>query len=131
MKKDEFMDLLNYYFRKADKSDLKGILEDCEEQFRRGAAEGKSEEEICYKLGHPKNIYRYYIGKPIVPEENESLAGPNPGDFDHYSNFGPGLEDAGPYDWDQEPAQPPPRRPQRPQRPAPRQEDMETGGLGQ
>lgn len=73
MRKTEFMDLLKYYFRKEDKGDLKGILEDCDEQFRLGAKEGKTEEEICVKLGHPKNIYRYYIGKPIVPEDNESL----------------------------------------------------------
>ena len=51
MRKSEFMDLLKYYFRKADKDDLKGIIEDCEEQFRLGAKEGKSEEEICVKLG--------------------------------------------------------------------------------
>ena len=27
------MDLLQYYFRKSDKNDLKGIIEDCEEQL--------------------------------------------------------------------------------------------------
>ena len=73
MRKTEFMDLLKYYFHKSSKDDLKGILEDCEEQFRIGADEGKSEEEICCKLGHPKNIYRYYIGKPIVPEDNPKM----------------------------------------------------------
>ena len=73
MRKTEFMDLLKYYFRNEDKGDLKGIIEDCNEQFRLGAKEGKTEEEVCAKLGHPKNIYRYYIGKPIVPEDNESL----------------------------------------------------------
>ena len=41
MRKSEFMDLLKYYFRKADKDDLKGIIEDCEEQFRLSAKEGK------------------------------------------------------------------------------------------
>lgn len=74
MRKTEFMNLLKYYFRDEDKGDLKGIIEDCNEQFRLGAKEGKTEEEICCKLGHPKNIYRYYIGKPIVPEDNERLA---------------------------------------------------------
>ena len=39
MRKTEFMDLLNYYFRKEDKGYLKGILEDCDEQFRLGAKE--------------------------------------------------------------------------------------------
>ena len=75
MRKTEFMDLLKYYFRRSDKTDLKGILEDCEEQFRLGAKKGLTEEEVCAKLGHPKNIYRYYIGKPIVPEDNLSMAG--------------------------------------------------------
>ena len=74
MRKTEFMNLLKYYFRNEDKGDLKGIIEDCNEQFRLGAKEGKTEEEICCKLGHPKNIYRYYIGKPIVPEDNDRLA---------------------------------------------------------
>ena len=51
MRKNEFMDLLQYYFRKSDKNDLKGIIEDCEEQFRLGASQGKTEEEICCKIG--------------------------------------------------------------------------------
>lgn len=74
MKKDEFIELLNYYFRHCDQDDLKGILADCSEQFRLGAKQGLSEEEVCCKLGHPKNIYRYYMGQPIVPEDNASLA---------------------------------------------------------
>ena len=94
MRKSEFMDLLKYYFRKADKDDLKGIIEDCEEQFRLGAKEGKSEEEICVKLGSPKNIYRYYMGKPIVPEDNPRL--PND-DFD--ARRRPKRE---PYDWEKD-----------------------------
>lgn len=97
MRKNEFMDLLRYYFRKSDKNDLKGIIEDCEEQFRLGAKEGKSEEEICCKLGHPKNIYRYYIGEPIVPEDNPRM----PGDeYGAYGDFGPGVEDRVFYDQD-------------------------------
>jgi hypothetical protein len=82
MRKTEFMDLLKYYFRKSDKKDLKGIIEDCEEQFRIGAKEGKSEEEICCKLGSPKNIYRYYIGKPIIPEDNPKM----PYEYDRYDD---------------------------------------------
>lgn len=93
MKKKEFMDLLHYYFRKSDKNDLQGIIEDCEEQFRLGAKQGKSEEEICCKLGHPKNIYRYYIGEPIVPEDNPRM----PGEENTYADFGPGSEDTASY----------------------------------
>ena len=92
MKKNEFMDLLQYYFRKSDKNDLKGIIEDCEEQFRLGASQGKTEEEICCKLGHPKNIYRYYIGEPIVPEDNPRLPGDDYDDsYQDYDDFGPGT----------------------------------------
>lgn len=92
MRKNEFMDLLQYYFRKSDKNDLKGIIEDCEEQFRLGASQGKTEEEICCKLGHPKNIYRYYIGEPIVPEDNPRLPGDDYDDsYQEYDDFGPGT----------------------------------------
>lgn len=97
MRKSEFMDLLKYYFRKADKDDLKGIIEDCEEQFRLGAKEGKSEEEICVKLGSPKNIYRYYIGKPIIPEDNPRLPG------DDYDTPRSQRRNAAPYDWEKDP----------------------------
>ncbi|SJZ49353.1 HAAS domain-containing protein [Megasphaera cerevisiae] len=97
MRKIEFMDLLKYYFRKSDKEDLKGILEDCEEQFRLGAKEGRTEEDVCRKLGHPKNIYRYYIGKPIVPEDNASLAAA----ADCQPSYKP--QNAAPYDWEKDP----------------------------
>jgi uncharacterized membrane protein len=102
MRKTEFMDLLKYYFRKSDKGDLKGILEDCEEQFRLGSKEGKSEEEICCKLGHPKNIYRYYIGQPVIPEDNPRMPGAGYGNFE---DFGPGQTQQNnlPYDWDKSP----------------------------
>lgn len=101
MRKTEFMDLLKYYFRHSDKTDLKGILEDCEEQFRLGAKQGLSEEEICCKLGHPKNIYRYYIGKPIVPEDNPRM--PDEG-YGYPAYNPPSLDTAdAPYDWDKDP----------------------------
>lgn len=100
MRKTEFMDLLKYYFRHSDKTDLKGILEDCEEQFRLGAKQGLSEEEICCKLGHPKNIYRYYIGKPIVPEDNPRMPNAAYGYAD-YDRPSPSRANP-PYDWDRE-----------------------------
>lgn len=106
MRKTEFMNLLKYYFRNEDKGDLKGIIEDCNEQFRLGAKEGKTEEEVCCKLGHPKNIYRYYIGKPIVPEDNERLA-----EEDSYTYaYEPPQPTPDTTDWDDEP-EPEPQRP--------------------
>ena len=107
MRKREFMDQLHYYFRKADKDDFKGIREDCEEQFRIGAEEGKSEEEICCKLGAPKNIYRYYIGRPIIPEENPKMPGEDYEDSydagydDGYDDFAETRQEA--YDWQKDP----------------------------
>ena len=100
MKKHEFMDQLYYFFRTSDKEDLKDIAADCEEQFRLGKSQGKSEEEICCKLGAPKNIYRYYIGKPIIPEENPTM--PEAPDYTSLKNTPSGYDNA-PYDWDKEP----------------------------
>lgn len=97
MRKYEFMNQLHYFFRDSDKNDLKGIVEDCEEQFRLGREEGLSEEEVCCKLGSPKNIYRYYIGEPVIPEENPTMP-----EMPDYS----ALRDAPPdrpgraYDWE-------------------------------
>lgn len=113
MRKNEFMDLLRYYFRKSDKNDLKGIIEDCEEQFRLGASQGKSEEEICCKLGHPKNIYRYYIGEPIVPEDNPRLPGDDYDDsYQDYDDFGPGTASSRYYPPEERDDYHQPRRPQ-------------------
>lgn len=81
MKKNEFMAQLKHYFRNSEPADLQGIIEDCEEQFRLGTKKREPEEYVCYRLGHPHNIYRYYIGEPIVPEENEQL---NPDRFAAY-----------------------------------------------
>lgn len=102
MKKNEFMDLLNYYFRDSDKNDLKGILEDCEEQFRLGAKKGLSEEEVCCKLGHPKNIYRYYIGEPIVPEENPRMPDDEP-PAGYVAEEPPAPRAPQFYDWEKDP----------------------------
>lgn len=103
MRKTEFMDLLKYYFRHSDKTDLKGILEDCEEQFRLGAKQGLSEEEVCCKLGHPKNIYRYYIGKPIVPEDNPRMPEEPYGYPDYPARQTAPQDSDSPYDWDDNP----------------------------
>ena len=125
MRKTEFMDLLKYYFRRSDKTDLKGILEDCEEQFRLGAKKGLTEEEVCAKLGHPKNIYRYYIGKPIVPEDNLSMTG----SADAPAQEAPEAAPAKPsqfYDWEKDPAHR--RHAEQPQRPKAKGPTKRTAG---
>ncbi|MBF1344188.1 MAG: DUF1700 domain-containing protein, partial [Megasphaera micronuciformis] len=63
MKKNEFMDLLRYYFRHSNKKDLREILDDCEERFIRGRRLGMSDDEISRELGSPRDIYRYYMGE--------------------------------------------------------------------
>ena len=65
MKKNEFMDLLRYYFRHSNKKDLREILDDCEERFIRGRRLGMSDDEISRELGSPRDIYRYYMGEEI------------------------------------------------------------------
>lgn len=63
--KNEFMDLLRYYFRHSNKKDLREILDDCEERFIRGRRLGMSDDEISRELGSPRDIYRYYMGEEI------------------------------------------------------------------
>ena len=65
MKKNEFMDLLRYYFRHSNKKDLREILDDCEERFIRGRHLGMNDDEISRELGSPRDIYRYYMGEEI------------------------------------------------------------------
>ena len=44
--KEQYLDLLRYYFRKAKSEDLQEILSDHEEHFLSGCEQGLSDEEI-------------------------------------------------------------------------------------
>ena len=103
MKKTEFMDLLRYYFRHSDKKDLREILSDCETRFHQGARKGMSEDEICAQLGSPKNIYRYYMGKPVIPADNPVIERHYAGWYDRVPRYN--RDKARAYDWKREPEQ--------------------------
>ena len=103
MKKTEFMDLLRYYFRHSDKKDLREILSDCETRFHQGARKGMSEDEICAQLGSPKNIYRYYMGKPVIPADNPVIERQYAGGYDRVPRYN--RDKARAYDWKREPEQ--------------------------
>ena len=64
--KEQYLDLLRYYFRKAKSEDLQEILSDHEEHFLSGCEQGLSDEEIIKaleekgyhpKIEEPKSIY--------------------------------------------------------------------------
>ena len=97
------MDLLRYYFRHSDKKDLREILSDCEACFHQGARKGMSEDEICAQLGSPKNIYRYYMGKPVIPADNPVIERQYAGGYDRVPRYN--RDKARAYDWKREPEQ--------------------------
>lgn len=80
MTQNEYMNLMDYYFRNSDQLVYEEIKKDFEEHFRQGMEEGKSEEEIVRELGDPKEIYNEYKAEGII-EENTRF------DFGVFSTF--------------------------------------------
>lgn len=68
MNQSEFMDLLRYYFRKADPADVADILSDYEAHFAEGKKAGLTEEAIAKELGSPKAIYEMYLHEGMIRE---------------------------------------------------------------
>ena len=68
MTKTEFLDLLRYYFRRANPAQLEEILADYEAHFAEGIERGLSEEEIARELGSPHAIYEMYVNEGMVEE---------------------------------------------------------------
>ncbi len=68
MNQSEFMDLLRYYFQKADPSDVAEILSDYEAHFAEGKKAGLTEEAIAKELGSPKAIYEMYLHEGMIKE---------------------------------------------------------------
>ena len=66
MTQNEYMNLMDYYFRNSDQLVYEEIKKDFEEHFRQGLDEGKSEEEIVRELGDPKEIYNEYKAEGIL-----------------------------------------------------------------
>lgn len=72
MNESEFLDLLRYYFRRADKNMLDDILSDYEAHFAEGRKAGIPEEAIAAELGHPKDIYESYQSEGIIKEASKA-----------------------------------------------------------
>lgn len=72
MNQSEFMDLLRYYFRKADEASVREILADYESHFAEGKQAGLTEEAIAKELGSPKAIYEMYLHEGMIEEKNGS-----------------------------------------------------------
>lgn len=72
------MDLLRYYFRKVDPTELEEILSDYEAHFAEGKKAGLTEEEICRELGSPKEIYEMYLHEDMLEERADPLGAPAP-----------------------------------------------------
>lgn len=72
MNKTEFLDLLRYYFRNANKREVEEILSDYESHFEEGKKRGLSEEEIAKELGSPKEIYDSFQSEGMVDERTKT-----------------------------------------------------------
>ena len=66
MTREEFMDLLRYYFRNINQTQVNEILADYESHFEEGKAAGLSEEEIARELGSPKEIFEMYQDEGMI-----------------------------------------------------------------
>lgn len=75
MTKEQYLDLLRYYFRQAKTEDLNEIISDYEEHFIAGHDQQLSDEEIIENLGDPKDIYNEYLSEGIVTEKKGLLKG--------------------------------------------------------
>lgn len=71
MNKELFLTELEERLASLNESDREELLEDYQEHFRSGKAEGKSEEEIVLSLGTPKSI-----AEDIFTEREELLQDP-------------------------------------------------------
>ena len=72
MTREEFMDLLRYYFRNINQTQVNEILADYESHFEEGEAAGLSEEEIARELGSPKEIFEMYQDEGMIREKKST-----------------------------------------------------------
>ncbi|WP_297812041.1 DUF4097 family beta strand repeat-containing protein [uncultured Finegoldia sp.] len=70
MNKEQFMELLDYYFRNVDETTYSEIKNDYEEHFKIGLENGKTEEEISKELGNPREIFNECKEAGIIRENN-------------------------------------------------------------
>lgn len=75
MTKEQYLDLLRYYFRQAKAEDMQEIISDYEEHFRSGYDQNLTDEDIIKALGEPKQIYEAYLSEGIITEKKGLLKG--------------------------------------------------------
>lgn len=75
MTKEQYLDLLRYYFRQAKAEDMQEIISDYEEHFRSGYEQNLTDEDIIKALGEPKQIYEAYLSEGIITEKKGLLKG--------------------------------------------------------
>lgn len=68
MDKAKYLRLLRYYLSGLPRHRIEEILDEYRRTFATGAKSGKTEQEICMELGHPRDISEQYLksGKKIV-----------------------------------------------------------------
>ena len=71
MKKDEFLSELKKNLRNMPDADKQDVLNDYEEHFRVGMADGRSEEEIAQSLGNPRVIGNTFRIDAMLDEPKE------------------------------------------------------------
>ena len=72
MKKEDFLEILKDYLKKAFSEDeVMDILRDYEEYFVDGIIEGKSEIDIIQSLGSPKEIANELLAESNIKSENK------------------------------------------------------------
>lgn len=72
MNKNQFMKELEKELRNLSPFAKKEILADYEEHFQAGCECGRSEEDICQKLGCPKEIARSYVTEMYLEEAKQA-----------------------------------------------------------
>lgn len=83
MNKTEFMNLLENGLLQYGVTDSREIIADFEQHFIDGLAAGETEEQVCEKLGDPKEIAEQYASEDGFGEHEEKEVRTEPSGFDN------------------------------------------------
>ncbi len=72
MKQQDYMDKLELELRRLNIGKLQDVLSDYREHFSAALAKGKSEEEICEKLGEPGLVAKAYQAENLMSQMQEA-----------------------------------------------------------
>jgi uncharacterized membrane protein len=76
MTREVFLKQMAESLKRLPKADVDDIIADYEEYFAYGAGEGRSEQELCQRLGDPKKLAKEYsVQKYIEKAKEERTAG--------------------------------------------------------